>query len=186
MKQYDFRVVEVTNSILSVSYLCDQGIETHLAREPFLKYGDRRELFVRTGDSRNLQKSCVRAEEISKTCVRAKSSQKHTHELKIQGIRKIRAVSSKRDDEVVQPVDEDPIDDDRILVDAGAEPITTPWEPCEMEKMTSHSNNGAHQSCVKLPIVKCDKLCSQRLCSLRWIESFEHVREIVSARHIHN
>ena len=73
MKQYDFRVVEVTNSILSVSYLCDQGIETHLAREPFLKYGDRRELFVRTGDSRNLQSHAYEL----------KKSQKHAYELKV-------------------------------------------------------------------------------------------------------
>ena len=43
LKRYDFHVVEVTKLILSVSYLCEHGIETHLAREPFLKCGDRRE-----------------------------------------------------------------------------------------------------------------------------------------------
>ena len=40
-RQYDFHVVEVTKPILSASYFWENGIETHLAREPFLKYGDR-------------------------------------------------------------------------------------------------------------------------------------------------
>ena len=38
LKRYDFHVVEVTKPILSVSYMCKHGIETHLAREPFLIY----------------------------------------------------------------------------------------------------------------------------------------------------
>ena len=37
LKRCDFHVVEVTKPILSVSNLCEYGIETHLAREPFLK-----------------------------------------------------------------------------------------------------------------------------------------------------
>ena len=41
LKRYDFHVLEVTKPILSVGYLCEHGIETHLAREPFLKCGDR-------------------------------------------------------------------------------------------------------------------------------------------------
>ena len=43
LSQYDFHVVEVTKPILSASYMCENGTETHLARNPFLKYGDRRE-----------------------------------------------------------------------------------------------------------------------------------------------
>ena len=39
LRQYDFHVVEVTKLIVSVSYLCENGIETHLTREPFLKCG---------------------------------------------------------------------------------------------------------------------------------------------------
>ena len=31
LRQYDFHVVEVTRPILSASYLCENGIETHLA-----------------------------------------------------------------------------------------------------------------------------------------------------------
>ena len=38
LKRYDFHVVEVTKPILSVSYMCKHGIETHLAREPLLIY----------------------------------------------------------------------------------------------------------------------------------------------------
>ena len=83
--------MEVTWPILSVSYLCEDGTETHLVRQPFLKYGDRREPLieksgvyfvkaqivhevkgavgscVRAGDSQN---SCVRAEDSQNSCVR--------------------------------------------------------------------------------------------------------------------
>ena len=45
LRQYDFHVVEVTKPIVSVSYLCENGIETHLARQPFLRNGERDEPF---------------------------------------------------------------------------------------------------------------------------------------------
>ena len=72
LRQYDFHVVEVTKPILSVSYLWENGIETHLAREPFLKYGDRREplikkkgvYFVKAQTGHKIKRtieSCVRA-----------------------------------------------------------------------------------------------------------------------------
>ena len=97
LRQYDFHVMEVTKPILSVSYLCENGTETHLARNPFLKYGDRREppikknwvyfvkaqivhkvkgtieSCVRAGDS---QGSRVRAGESQKSCVRVDGWQK--------------------------------------------------------------------------------------------------------------
>ena len=43
--------------------------------------------------------------------------------------------SSKRDDAFVQPVVEDPIHDDRTLVEAGAEPVPIPCGLSESEKM---------------------------------------------------
>ena len=39
-KRYDFHVVNVTKPILSVSCLCEQGVETHLAKKSFLRFGD--------------------------------------------------------------------------------------------------------------------------------------------------
>ena len=42
LRQWDLRVVEVTQPIISVTSVCENGTETHLARELFLKYGDRR------------------------------------------------------------------------------------------------------------------------------------------------
>ena len=42
-KQYDFHVVDVTKPILSVSCLWENGVETHLAKESFLRFGDRHE-----------------------------------------------------------------------------------------------------------------------------------------------
>ena len=48
-KRYDFHVVDVTKPILSVSYLCEHGIETHLAEHPFLRFGDGHEPSIRKG-----------------------------------------------------------------------------------------------------------------------------------------
>ena len=80
---------------------------------------------VRARDSQNLQESCVRAEDSQKTGVPAEDSHSSQNP----------CASSKRDDAIVQPVVEDPVDDDRIPVEAGAEPITTPCEPSELENM---------------------------------------------------
>ena len=57
-------------------------------------------------------------------------------------------------DAVVKPVVEDPMDDDRIPVESGAEVTPVPPEPSESEKMksslTHHFNHGArHASKVK-------------------------------------
>ena len=130
LKRYDFHVVEVTEPILIVSYLCEHGIETHLAREPFRKCGDRREPLMvcpssrrhayEQGDSQNW---CVRAEH-SQKCIRAERLQNSQP-----------GDSSKRDDAFAQPVVEDPVDADRVLVQTGAEPIPIPCEPSESEKM---------------------------------------------------
>ena len=83
LRRYDFHVVGVTNPTLSVSYLCENGIETHLARQPFLKRGERQEPLIKKSGVHfvkaqvvhevkgaveavmpddNSQKSCVRAE----------------------------------------------------------------------------------------------------------------------------
>ena len=37
-KRYDFHVADVTKPILSVSCLCENGGETHLAKESFLRF----------------------------------------------------------------------------------------------------------------------------------------------------
>ena len=47
LRQCDFHVVEVTKQILSVSYLCEHGIETRLSKQPFLKYGERHESLIK-------------------------------------------------------------------------------------------------------------------------------------------
>ena len=39
----------MTKPILSVSYLCEHGIETHLAEHPFLRFGDGHEPLIRKG-----------------------------------------------------------------------------------------------------------------------------------------
>ena len=48
-KRYDFHVVDVTKPILSVSCLCENGAETHLAKESFLRFGNEHEPLIRKG-----------------------------------------------------------------------------------------------------------------------------------------
>ena len=45
--RYDFHVVYVTKPILSVSCLCENGAETHLAKESFLRSGNEHEPLIR-------------------------------------------------------------------------------------------------------------------------------------------
>ena len=49
-KRYDFHVVDVTKPILSVSCLCENGVETHLAKESFLRFGEGHEPLTRNGE----------------------------------------------------------------------------------------------------------------------------------------
>ena len=44
LKRYDFNVIEVTKPILSVSTCVTESKHIRIAREPFLKCGDRRDL----------------------------------------------------------------------------------------------------------------------------------------------
>ena len=46
-KRYDFHVVDVTKPILSVSCLCEKGVETLLAKESFLWFGNEHEPLIR-------------------------------------------------------------------------------------------------------------------------------------------
>ena len=86
---------------------------------------------VRAEESRA---SCVRPKDSQKSCVRAEDSQKFC--VRAEGVQKKQSCgSSKRDDAFVQPVVEDPIHDDRTLVEAGAEPVPIPCGPSESEKM---------------------------------------------------
>ena len=89
---------EVKKPILSVSYLCEHGVETHLARQPFLKCGERHEpLIKRAGvysvkaqivhEVKGTIESCVRAEETQMSCIRVdglihKTHKSHAYELK--------------------------------------------------------------------------------------------------------
>ena len=47
LKRYEFHVLDVTKPILSVSNLCEYGIETHLVRQHFLKHGERHEPLIK-------------------------------------------------------------------------------------------------------------------------------------------
>ena len=96
-KRYDFHVVNVIKPILSVSCLCEQGVETHLAEKSFLRFGDGHEPLIRKGGvyfvkaqtvnaventTRDKsqercvrvdgsEKSCVQDDELTKSCVQA-------------------------------------------------------------------------------------------------------------------
>ena len=77
----------------------------------------------------------------------------HVYVLKDCKIHKNPCVSSKRDDAIVQQVVEDPVDNDRILVETGADPIPTQCEPSELEKMKHELKHISFKpsctSCVK-------------------------------------
>ena len=68
-KQYDFHVVDVTKPILSVSCLCENGAETHLAKESFLGFGNEHEPLIRKGGVYFVKaqtiNACVRADGFS-------------------------------------------------------------------------------------------------------------------------
>ena len=88
LRRYDFHVVEVTKPILGVSYLCENGIETHLARQPLLKYGERHEPFIKKGgvfvkaqivhEVKGAVETVMQDERSQKSCVRAENSPKFT------------------------------------------------------------------------------------------------------------
>ena len=101
-KRYDFHVVNVTKPILSVSCLCEHGVETHSAKKSFLKFGDGHEPLIResgvyfvkaqtmnavvdmTRDksqercvrAEGSRKSCVQDDGLTKPCVQADGSEK--------------------------------------------------------------------------------------------------------------
>ena len=68
-KRYDFHVVDVTKPILSVSCLCENGVETHLAKESFLRLGNEHEPLIRKGGvyfvKAQTVNACVRADGFS-------------------------------------------------------------------------------------------------------------------------
>ena len=64
-KRYDFHVVDVTKPILSASCLCEEGAETHLAKESFLRFGDGHEPLIRKNGVYFVKAQTVNA------CVRA-------------------------------------------------------------------------------------------------------------------
>ena len=80
-KRYDFHVVHVTKPILSVSYLCEHGVETHLTKQPCLRFGDGHEPLIRRGGVYFVKAQMVNAaetvtqDESEKSCVRAEDSQ---------------------------------------------------------------------------------------------------------------
>ena len=76
-KRYDFHVVDVTKPILSVSCLCENGVETHLAKESFLRFGNEHEPLIRKGGVYFVKAQTVNA------CVRADGCTEKTREYKL-------------------------------------------------------------------------------------------------------
>ena len=90
-KRHDFHVVDVTKPILSVSHLCENGDETHLAKQPFLRFGGGHDPLIRRGGVYFVKaqtvnavdavthdqsvKSCVQPEDAQKWCVQPGDAQ---------------------------------------------------------------------------------------------------------------
>ena len=81
-KRYDFHVVDVTKPILSVSCLCENGAETHLAKESFLRFGNEHEPLIRKGGVYFVKAQTVNA------CVRADGCTGKTDAYKLMDSRK--------------------------------------------------------------------------------------------------
>ena len=73
-KRYDFHVVDVTKPVLSASCLCENGVEAHLAKESFLRFGDGHEPLIRKGGVYFVKAKTVNA------CVRADGCTEKTRE----------------------------------------------------------------------------------------------------------
>ena len=73
MKRYHFHVVDVTKPILSVNCVCENGVETHLAKESFLRFGDGHEPLIRKSGVYFVKAQTVNA------CVRADGCTEKTH-----------------------------------------------------------------------------------------------------------
>ena len=84
-KRYDFHVVHVTKPILSVSSLCENGVETHLAKESFLKFGYGHEPLIRKSGVYFVKAQTVNA------CVRADGCIEKTREYKLMDSQKTEA-----------------------------------------------------------------------------------------------
>ena len=248
-KRYDFHVVNVTKPILSVSWLCENGVETHLAKESFLRLGDGHEPLIRKGgvyfveaqtvnavedmmrdksqercvrvdgrtekpciQANGSKKSCVQADGLknscvrvdgrsAKSCVQADGFKNHAYKLTDRKIHAyeltdcnshadqknhayelteqkscVQAGDAENDcvavwkndgaeiiannqrnrncqDAGVKPIVQDPIDDDRIFVESGAEMTPVAHDPSEIEKLKHQLTHLPFQpwctSCVK-------------------------------------
>ena len=80
-------MVDVTKPILSVNHLYENGSETHLARQPFLKHGERHEPLVKKSgvyfvkaqilhEVKGAVEAVLQDKGSPKSCVRAEGSQK--------------------------------------------------------------------------------------------------------------
>ena len=102
LQEHGKRQVDVTKPILSVSCLCENGVETHLTKQPFLRFGDGHEPLIRRGgvyfdkeqtvnaveavtqnksvksgvQRGDAQKWCVQPEDAQKRCVQPEDAQK--------------------------------------------------------------------------------------------------------------
>ena len=78
-------MVDVTKPILSVSCLFENGVETHLAKESFLRFGNGHEPLIRKGGVYSVKAQTVNA------CVRADGCTEKTREYKLTDSQKTNA-----------------------------------------------------------------------------------------------
>ena len=80
---YDIHMLEVTKPILSVSCLCENGVEAHLAKVSFLRFVDGHEPFIRKGGVYFVKAQTVNA------CVRADGCTEKTRAYKLMNSQKM-------------------------------------------------------------------------------------------------
>ena len=172
-----------TKHILSVRALCGNEVETQLARQPTLKHAERQEPLIKKSgvyfveaqivhevmgaveavmQDKSEDNSCARAEGSHMSCVRAEALQNSQNSCaRAEALQKFQSScvglekrsSPKRNDAVVRPGVEDPVEDGRIPAEAGAGMIAAPCEHSEIVKMKHELTHIPVQpwrtSCVK-------------------------------------
>ena len=140
-KRYDFHVVDVTKPILSVSCLCENGVETHLAKESFLRFGDGHEPLIRKGGVYFVKAQTVNA------CVRADGCTEKTHEYELMDSQKTDAykLTDSQKTDACKLMDSQKKTDAYELMDSQK---TDAYKLTDSQKIDTYEMTGAQKSCA--------------------------------------
>ena len=139
-KRYDFHVVDVTKPILSASCLCENGVETHLAKKSFLRFGEGHEPLIRKGGV-----YFVKAQKVN-ACVRADGCTEKTREYNLMGDQKIdecELTDFQKKTDAYKLMDSQKIDEYEMT---GAQKKTHAYKLMDSQKIDEYEVTGAQKT----------------------------------------